>query len=535
MQWLAFSNRPLTIKELAEAAIIDPAQDPAFDIDNRFEDPLDIMRILSSLVMIQTQSTWQQDSVMVYEVEPDADNFIILAHFSIKEYLLSKRILSAAPEFAMKPNLAHRLLLESCLRYNAYMVASLDETHHRSETSLSSGSMEDIRTSDVSGAPSPTSERGEERNRPDAPNQLTGPDQTLDAYDELDSHSIFSEDSNCTCLLCTFPLLKYSRVEWVRHKDDCVLDTKMNNLVFEVLVSPSWRLLWDPDSPCIDLMEKALSRASDCPLLQAAYFDLFDVCSKILDTGADPNQRLSGRLRASTILEEVLEIGHYRIAKLLIDAGSDVNWAMDSEDKPITSRSLCLSVHSGRADLVQLLLQAGAETASQTVSRFFGKNRVPLEVAAETKRWNLFNMMVDNTKGVDLTQALGLTAVGGNWEIFEELLKAGANVKNVLLGLKMKQTTTEVVKSLLEYGADADARGGEFGSAMQQVATLCGSERKCIMELLLEHGANSNVQHEDEETCALTGGKSPLQIILLDQGVYTTYIEVSNLLLSFPS
>lgn len=69
LQWLTFSNRWLTVKELVEAVIMNPAHDPGFEIANRFEDPLDIVRILSSLVMIQTRRAYNKDSVIVYEAE----------------------------------------------------------------------------------------------------------------------------------------------------------------------------------------------------------------------------------------------------------------------------------------------------------------------------------------------------------------------------------------------------------------------------------------------------------------------------------
>ncbi|CZR57756.1 uncharacterized protein PAC_07645 [Phialocephala subalpina] len=52
LSWLAFSARPLTIKELAEAVAINPDADVPFDIENRLVDPSDILRVLSGLVVI---------------------------------------------------------------------------------------------------------------------------------------------------------------------------------------------------------------------------------------------------------------------------------------------------------------------------------------------------------------------------------------------------------------------------------------------------------------------------------------------------
>ena len=48
--WLAFSKRSLKIKEVAEAAIINPEVNTAFDPKTKFFNPSEILGILGSLV-----------------------------------------------------------------------------------------------------------------------------------------------------------------------------------------------------------------------------------------------------------------------------------------------------------------------------------------------------------------------------------------------------------------------------------------------------------------------------------------------------
>ncbi len=57
LRWLAFSLRPLSVEELSEAIAVDVGRDPAFDRQEVFEDPQDILNICSGLVTIATTET----------------------------------------------------------------------------------------------------------------------------------------------------------------------------------------------------------------------------------------------------------------------------------------------------------------------------------------------------------------------------------------------------------------------------------------------------------------------------------------------
>ncbi len=77
LQWLSFSARPLQIKELTEVLVIDFVEEqPIYDTKHRLRNPRDILTICSSLVSSPTSD----------------DGEIRLAHFSVREYLISTRI-----------------------------------------------------------------------------------------------------------------------------------------------------------------------------------------------------------------------------------------------------------------------------------------------------------------------------------------------------------------------------------------------------------------------------------------------------------
>ncbi|KAI9761972.1 MAG: hypothetical protein M1840_001501, partial [Geoglossum simile] len=116
LQWLAFSERPLRIEELAEAVVINPRPDPPFDPEDRLDDPHYILQILSSLVVLSTKHRRSLSNWLKPESKTTGE--IKLAHFSVKEYLISDREKPPpVPIFCMTDAIAHRTIVESCLLY----------------------------------------------------------------------------------------------------------------------------------------------------------------------------------------------------------------------------------------------------------------------------------------------------------------------------------------------------------------------------------------------------------------------------------
>lgn len=108
--WLAFSQRTLSINEVAEAACIDPDSEVPFDPEDRFHAPAnDILEILGSLVTVSTNN---DNDVL------KGDCGIKLAHFSVREYLLSSRLHNTPSAIFSTSEVAiHRWCMRSCLAY----------------------------------------------------------------------------------------------------------------------------------------------------------------------------------------------------------------------------------------------------------------------------------------------------------------------------------------------------------------------------------------------------------------------------------
>jgi ankyrin repeat protein len=110
LQWLAFSTRPLTVEEVAEAAAVDSERDPAFERDEILEDPLEALNICSSLVTMTVNS---KDA----RINPGA-RILVLSHYSVQEYLLSERIRQGkARQYSMQVALSHGVIAKGCLEY----------------------------------------------------------------------------------------------------------------------------------------------------------------------------------------------------------------------------------------------------------------------------------------------------------------------------------------------------------------------------------------------------------------------------------
>jgi hypothetical protein len=131
LQWLAFSVRTLSTGEVVEVLATNPdaREGPLFDRRRRLRDPGDILTICSSLVTItfnaedgdyedsniESSIDHQDDSVLFTEVRE-----IRLAHFSVREYLISEHLrtsMTALSCYYFNEKIAHVFIAKTCLAY----------------------------------------------------------------------------------------------------------------------------------------------------------------------------------------------------------------------------------------------------------------------------------------------------------------------------------------------------------------------------------------------------------------------------------
>ncbi|KAK6433206.1 hypothetical protein LTR95_010613 [Oleoguttula sp. CCFEE 5521] len=140
LRWLAFETRPITMLELSEACLIDIDGEGRVDVDNRGS-IAGILELLADFVIVET--AWMNEHGRVYgshQISEEDDNYeemtnlmkvpvynsheivdrnrVRLAHFSVKEYLISPRIKHGkAAAFWMDEKREANILAQSCAAY----------------------------------------------------------------------------------------------------------------------------------------------------------------------------------------------------------------------------------------------------------------------------------------------------------------------------------------------------------------------------------------------------------------------------------
>jgi hypothetical protein len=111
LQFLTFSERPLTVGEAVDAIVVDLTADCQFNPEERLPVPGEIVRICSSLVSLTTRENDdnREEAVMLLQ----------LAHFSVKEYLSSGRV-EKVFQASMTEISARACITRVCLAYMFY-------------------------------------------------------------------------------------------------------------------------------------------------------------------------------------------------------------------------------------------------------------------------------------------------------------------------------------------------------------------------------------------------------------------------------
>ena len=316
LQWLAFSARPLTVQEVAEAAIVRPGDNPV-DPGDRLYDALDVLRICPGLISMSKEHVW------ICGVETEC-GVVRFAHFSVQEYLMSGR----SEAFSVSSNSAHLHIGESCISYLLRM----------DQPDLSINSLDD----------NPLLQYSAEywfihvRNLEDF---------GLEGHSILDlSYKLFSQHGSC-CFLNWLRVLCDSQLWKQRDSLQSSISDFRSPLYYAThlgLRDTTHRLLKngaDANEPTSNLLRTASEKG------------YYQIVQCLLDYGADVNAR-SG-WRSTTALIEASRKGHYQIVQLLLDHGAEIN----ARRRGVFGSATAIAVASatGHHKIVQLLLEHGAE------------------------------------------------------------------------------------------------------------------------------------------------------------------------------
>jgi hypothetical protein len=112
LQLLVFSERPLHVNEVVDAIAVDTNRKPQFDEKRRMPIPQDVARYCKSLVTVSSSDTGSTSKEKNY-----ADNLVLqLAHFSVKQYLISNRVHQTFSE-VFQEAIARACIATTCTAY----------------------------------------------------------------------------------------------------------------------------------------------------------------------------------------------------------------------------------------------------------------------------------------------------------------------------------------------------------------------------------------------------------------------------------
>jgi ankyrin repeat protein len=483
LRWLTFSARPLFLEEMIEVIAIDVHDDPRFDPERRLPDSRDIMTICSSLITLDAETIApNHPSISLTPVK--------LAHFSVKEYLVSDRIrIGKASRYSIREDESDAIIAEDCL---AYLL-------------------------DIDGAILRTREEA-----------ITG---------RISTDFLTAKHQR------EYPLALYAAEYWTLQAQAAEESdtTETSSLVVELLRSESaafenWVRIYESGGELFTytmddsnyqndnhLSTEELCRFARSPLHYTSFIGLVKSVRILLEQGYDVNATVDITPGAVSALGAACMGCHMLIVRILLDNGALVN----PDKASITSPPLCQASYWGHEEVVRLLLDNGADVNAQTAD-----GSSALQYAFQGEHRGVVQQLLDNgadvnAQGGRYDSALQAASLEGDIETLQLLIEKGANVNAVnaqsnfygtALYTVSSQGLKEVAQLLIEKGADVNIQAGHYGNALQAASHKGAIE---TVKLLIEKGANVNAYHSYWGTALQTAsyeGSKELALMLIEKG-----------------
>ncbi|KND89507.1 Ankyrin repeat domain-containing protein 50 [Tolypocladium ophioglossoides CBS 100239] len=498
LQFLTFSERPLSIAEAVDAIAVDTESRPRFDLKNRMPAPEEISRYCSSLVVVSRD---ERGSGTITELQ--------LAHFSVKEYLMSDRLPSGFAKY-LEETTARACIAEVCLAYlleldkglptvevkQSYWLAEYSARYWTDHAALTESSSENVRVLT-------TALFSCERVRANC-YRLYDPDWSCKDKSDEDNIASALYYASLGGFICSVKTL-------LDHGAEVNLQGGTHG---DALNAASMK---GHEKIVQLLLDHGADVNLDTALLAASRQGHEKTVQALLDHGTDVNVDV-WRVSYCNALQAASSGGHEKIVQALLDRGADVNIQGGDYGNALQAAS-----SGGHEKIVQVLLDRGAAVNVQ--GGYYGN---ALQAASSGGYEKVVRVLLDRGAGVNVqvgyyNNALQAASSGGHEKIVQVLLDRGAdvNIQGGYYGNALQAASSggheKTVQILLDHGADANFRGGYYYNA---ISAFFSRAQEKIVQVLLDHGdvvyilsGDSNVPY-----AISSGGYEKIVQALLDHG-----------------
>ena len=461
LTWLCHSVRPLTLDEIAEAAVIDTTKE--FDTEERLVVSTALLEIMGSLVTMISVSTTKQFPEMFKEGETQT-SCMQLAHFTVKEYLFSTRLLDTnLHRFHLTSDSAEISLALGCVQYIRTLGTlrrSLDQEANSSYPlfiyscryfSWHLRRVPENRLSDINTA-------------------------VVEFVQSRDATSILWPDTSVNGRLIF--AARYGLVAGVRALLDEGADVNKQCIIEEAGEEPVTALVLAVQHVHANIVAILLENGANSnatlgtmPVLHIALGDVanpdapgetrqsvessLDIMRLLLKHRADPN---SLGYEGETTLGNVLHQRNYKAVELLLDHGTDPNSANEEGDPVLWDAIIDPNLQM----MIELLLSRGADP-----NLINQEGEHMLDAALTAKRYDVVKLLLRykaNARAITKADALQNLISDPNGDSIEELLRLliehGAEVNSfddisgTPLHVAIDKRNLTIVRLLLDHGAD---------------------------------------------------------------------------------
>lgn len=500
LSWLVRGVRDLTLDELAEAISIDPESDQSsMDFGAVDTDPEDVLGILGGLVMVS------------------AEKIVSLAHYSVKEFLVSQEVRSTKPTFWISSYDAERDLAAVCLAYLCYddfrkpllpdigaFEGRLNEYKFLAYATMAWPSH--VKGSGKEGCPAQdvldlamrflSSTKGvrknywswEEVNRRQKVDYLAWKYQRpapliCAAWHGLSDavRRLVSEEDATNSMTAAFEI--------------AVLNG--HGLTVEVFLAHHRQLAADADGSADQRLTTRSTLNLERALVTAASRGHDGIVEMLVQEGADVDGRvikdrnalhvaaLEGHAqtvdlllrhganhriackRYGTPLAAAAERGHLEAVEVLLEAGANVNGRGGWYSSPLVS-----AIMGRNSDIIDLLIEVGAD-----IHPVLGRHRHPLWAAASQGLCDIVRDLVNRGVSIKGSEALYAAAFFGELAVVKTLLSLGADPDEcggkyrTPLGAASAEGHRAVVRRLIKAGANVKYSDARMGNALHIAAS----------------------------------------------------------------